>query len=155
MYIYWVLIKAQESVPMAFKKGKTPELPGALPPGPPPGHCPWTPPGALRRARDGSCATARSTWVSPAASTFLTGILSKMMGNFKILAKALIITSTKALNSTAVKQFPDIWSRRMNGVRISYKPHKYQRGFKGVLQLLPQISMFFVLSKNNQHLLEK
>ena len=26
------------------------ELPGASPPGPPPGRCPWTPPGALRRA---------------------------------------------------------------------------------------------------------
>ena len=26
------------------------KLPGALPPGPPPGRCPWTPPGALERA---------------------------------------------------------------------------------------------------------
>ena len=33
-----------------LKTLKTQELPGALPPGPPPGRCPWTPPGALERA---------------------------------------------------------------------------------------------------------
>ena len=33
-----------------WKTLKTQELPGALPPGPPPGRCPWTPPGALERA---------------------------------------------------------------------------------------------------------
>ena len=33
-----------------LKPLKTQELPGALPPGPPPGRCPWTPPGALERA---------------------------------------------------------------------------------------------------------
>ena len=89
--MHMVLIKAQENSPEAFKI-ETPELPGALLPGPLPGHCPWTPPGALRPldpTRDGSRATACSTWFSPAASTFLTGTFSKMTGNFKILAKAL------------------------------------------------------------------
>ena len=38
-WAYPPLIKAQESFPELFKIGKTP-----------PGHCPWTPPGALRRA---------------------------------------------------------------------------------------------------------
>ena len=33
-----------------LKTLKTHELPGALPPGPPPGRCPCTPPGALKRA---------------------------------------------------------------------------------------------------------
>ena len=33
-----------------LKTLKTQELPGALPPGPPPGRCPWTPPGALEQA---------------------------------------------------------------------------------------------------------
>ena len=33
-----------------LKTLKTQELPGALPPGPPPGRCPWAPPGALERA---------------------------------------------------------------------------------------------------------
>ena len=33
-----------------FETLKTQELLGALPPGPPPGHFPWTPPGALERA---------------------------------------------------------------------------------------------------------
>ena len=33
-----------------LKALKTQELPGALPPGPPPGRFPWTPPGALERA---------------------------------------------------------------------------------------------------------
>ena len=33
-----------------LKTLKTQELPGPLPPGPLPGHFPWTPPGALERA---------------------------------------------------------------------------------------------------------
>ena len=33
-----------------LKTLKNQELPGALPLGPRPGHCPWTPPGALERA---------------------------------------------------------------------------------------------------------
>ena len=40
----------QESLSGHFTDAKTQELPGALPPGPPPGLCPWTPPGALERA---------------------------------------------------------------------------------------------------------
>ena len=52
-----------------FKTLKTQELPGALPPGPPPGRCPWTPPGALQRAPGPhavktlrSLRSLRSTW---------------------------------------------------------------------------------------------
>ena len=37
----------QESLSGPFTNAKTQELPGALPPGPPTGLCPWTPPGAL------------------------------------------------------------------------------------------------------------
>ena len=33
-----------------LKNPETQELPGALPPGPPLGRCPWAPPGALERA---------------------------------------------------------------------------------------------------------
>ena len=33
-----------------LKTLKNQDLPGALPPGPPPGRCPWTPPGVLERA---------------------------------------------------------------------------------------------------------
>ena len=66
---------------------------GAFPPEPLPGHCPLTPSGAFRWAldptHDGSCTVARLIWVSPAASTVLTGPLSKITNNFKILAKAL------------------------------------------------------------------
>ena len=40
----------QESLSGPFTNAKTQELPGALPPAPPPGLCPWTPPGALERA---------------------------------------------------------------------------------------------------------
>ena len=36
--------------PEASKTPRSQELPGASPPGPPPGLCPWTPPGALRQA---------------------------------------------------------------------------------------------------------
>ena len=52
-----------------WKTLKTQELPGALPPGPPPGRCPWTPPGALERAPGPhavetlcSLRSLRSTW---------------------------------------------------------------------------------------------
>ena len=73
-------------------KGKTPELPGALPPGPHRSVAPGPHQGPLGGprdpTRDGSHATACSTWFSPAASTFLTDTFSKMTGNFKILAKA-------------------------------------------------------------------
>ena len=51
MNINRLLIDVQESSPKAFKIANTPELPGALSPGPSPGHCPWTPPEALRCAR--------------------------------------------------------------------------------------------------------
>ena len=40
----------QESLPEAIKIAKTAELPGALPPGPLLGLCPWTPLGALKLA---------------------------------------------------------------------------------------------------------
>ena len=53
----------------AFRGLKTQELPGALPPGPPPGRCPWTPPGVLERAPGPhavktlrSLCSLRSTW---------------------------------------------------------------------------------------------
>ena len=52
-----------------LKTLKTQELPGALPPGPPSGRCPWTPPGALERAPGPhavktlrSLRSLRSTW---------------------------------------------------------------------------------------------
>ena len=46
-----------------LKALKTQELPGALPPGPPPGRCPWTPPGALKRAPGPHAVkTLHSTW---------------------------------------------------------------------------------------------
>ena len=52
-----------------WKTLKTQELPGALPPGTPPGRCPWTPPGALQRAPRPhavktlrSLRSLRSTW---------------------------------------------------------------------------------------------
>ena len=49
-----------------WKTLKTQELPGALPPGPPPGRCPWTPPGALERAPGPHAVktlrSLRSTW---------------------------------------------------------------------------------------------
>ena len=52
-----------------WKTLKTQELPGALPPGPPLGRCPWTPPGALERAPGPhavktlrSLRSLRSTW---------------------------------------------------------------------------------------------
>ena len=52
-----------------LKTLKTQELPGALPPGPPPGCCPWTLPGALKRAPGPhavrtlrSLRSLRSTW---------------------------------------------------------------------------------------------
>ena len=49
-----------------LKTLKNQELPGALPPGPPPGRCPWTPPGALERAPGPHAVktllSLRSTW---------------------------------------------------------------------------------------------
>ena len=49
-----------------FGVSKTQELPGALPPGPPLGRCPWSPPGALERAPGPHAVktlrSLRSTW---------------------------------------------------------------------------------------------
>ena len=49
-----------------LKTLKIQELPGALPPGPPTGRCPWTPPGALERAPEPHAVktlrSLRSTW---------------------------------------------------------------------------------------------
>ena len=93
MHFMRLLIKVQESSPKAFKIAKTPELPGALPPGPPPGRCPWTPPGALKRAPGPHAVMARALVRArlelPNSFFGMTGALSKMTGNFRILAKAL------------------------------------------------------------------
>ena len=52
-----------------MKNPENPGASGALPPGPPPGRCPWTPPGALERAPGPhavktlcSLRSLRSTW---------------------------------------------------------------------------------------------
>ena len=49
MHFKRLLIKVQESSPKAFKIAKTPELPGPLSLGPPPGRSPWTPLETLKR----------------------------------------------------------------------------------------------------------
>ena len=98
MHFKRLLIKVQESSPKAIKIAKTPELPGTLPPGPPPGRCcPWTPQGALERA-PGPHAVMAHTLLLARLESFqhcflgMMGALSKMTGNFKILAKALFRT---------------------------------------------------------------
>ena len=48
--IIFLILPYQNGPPLGHINAKTQELPGALPPGPPPGRCPWTPSGALKRA---------------------------------------------------------------------------------------------------------
>ena len=48
--IIFLILPYHNGPPLGHINAKTQELPGALPPGPPPGRCPWTPPGALKRA---------------------------------------------------------------------------------------------------------
>ena len=81
-------------VDKTFKIGKTPEILGALSHGPPPRRCSWSPPGALRWASGPhpwrlACCCMLTLGLSGSINFFLTGTLSKITGNFKILAKAL------------------------------------------------------------------
>ena len=85
MHINRVLIKAQESSPKAFKIGKTPKLLGTLPPGPHQGPKvgPSTPSVMARTLDLGLFGSIN----------FFDRHSVKMTGNFKSLAKAVVVDS--------------------------------------------------------------
>ena len=105
MYIYQCFFisiidlknECREGLPKGFLCAKTHELPGAPPPGPPPGALPLDPTGALKRAPGPHAvrlaryarSNSRFAFVINYFQISKTGSFFHKTGNFQILAKSL------------------------------------------------------------------